>query len=169
VTSAPGRAAHDVIGSICHALSERSLPPLDERGKSIIGMQVRSLTKGGYAVELIERVAVALALSWSEARGHNALLHLAARVRAADAAAAHAEHESQKAAEREPLDPAVASLIAPTLSRPRRSHPNDGHPFTRGTRPNECDVCSAPPGCHCMLVSLGDDGDALVVSTAGGR
>jgi hypothetical protein len=164
--SEPGRVAHTVIRSICGALNERSLPPLDERGKSIVGTQIRSLTKGGYPQELIEQLAIALALSWSEARGHSKLLHLAQRVRLADIGEVRASHDRQRAAEGEPLEQRVAALISPVLTAKRRPHPNT-HAFVVGLEPNTCALegCGAPAGCHVRLLALDDDGAATVIPT----
>jgi hypothetical protein len=153
-----------VLKNITLEVARRSLPPLDERLKSIVASQIRTLLRGGYGVELVERVAIALALSHDERRGHGRLCHLAARVRSSDAGAAGSAHDRRKAAEQAPLAPRVAALIAPALASGRRPHPNE-HAFVRGREANACAVCEGPIGVHVRLIALDDEGGATVVST----
>jgi hypothetical protein len=136
---------------------------MDERLKSIVATQIGSLLTGGYGLELVQRVAIATALSWDERRGHNRLTHLAQRIRLIDAGEALERHKQQKA-EQGQLDPRVARALSP--ARPARPHPNS-HAFVRGDEPNTCAVpdCGGPVGVHVRLVTIDDDGAATVVPT----
>lgn len=151
---------HRVLKSMARSLNDRSLPPMDERLKSIVVSQIGTLLRGGYAVEMIERIAIATALSWDEARGHSRLTHLSQRIRLLDVAEQRAEHERRKADEREQMDPKVAAMIAPT--RPPRP---TSHAFQRSDRPNTCGVCEGPLGVHVRIVRIDDEGNGVVVPT----
>src|SRR5688572_6254522 len=104
-------AKYQVLKAVAQALTARSLPPVDERGKSILVSQVGTLLRGGYPLELVQRVAVAAALAWDERRGHSRLMHLAQRIRLVDADAQRARHQQQKADEGM-VDPRVARLLS---------------------------------------------------------
>jgi hypothetical protein len=156
-----GSEKYQVLMGIAQALNARSLPPLDEGGKSILVSQIGTLLKGGYSLELVKRVAIATALSWDERRGHGRLLHLAQRIRLIDADEQRARHEQQKADEGQ-VHPRVARLLSP--ARHSRPHPNL-HAFVRSDRENSCALCEGPIGVHVRLVGIDNDGNGIVVST----
>jgi hypothetical protein len=154
-------AKYSTLKAIAQALTSRSLPPMDERLKSIVATHIGTLLKDGYELELVRRAAIAAALSWDELRGHNRLTHLVQRIRLMDLADQRAQHEKQKADEGQ-VDPRVARLLSP--ARHARPHPNS-HAFVRSNRENSCALCEGPVGVHVRVVGIDDDGNGIVVPT----
>lgn len=102
-----GAEKRAILAGIANTVRAHNQPPLDERLKSILVTAIGSLLKGGYDVELIQRVASAVALDYSDMRGYSRLLQLRMRVRAEQSQIDLAEHVRRKhdEREREPFDP----------------------------------------------------------------
>lgn len=132
-------AKYGVIKAIAQALTRKSMPPMDERLKSIVASQIGALLKGGWPADEIQHAAIELALAWDSMRGHNRLTHLAARLRAADAARREAEHHERMRIERQEL--AGKAEPGATLR-----HPNLHDFVSDGT--GSCSLCSGPIGVH---------------------
>ena len=144
--TARGEEQRQVIAAIAVAVKRAGIPPLDERLKSILASQIRTLIKGGWPITEIERAAVDLALAWDEARGHNRLTHLSQRMRVMDADRKRREHVAQMAIGRGNAEE-LRKLIGGKFIA-GRPHPST-HDYQRGgPMPGLCAVCEGPSGVH---------------------
>lgn len=138
-----GRQQQAVIAAVAQALKAKRLPPLDERLKSIVASQIRTVLKGGWPQEEVARAATDLALAWDERRGHNRLCHLAQRMRLLDADRKQREHLAQMA--REKAD--VGAMKGVELIAGRPSPTTHGF-LPAGSDKSSCHWCGGPWGVH---------------------
>lgn len=136
-----------VIAAVADALKRAHLPPMDERLKSIVGSQIKTLLAGGWPQREIERAAIDLALAWDEGRGHNRLTHLQQRMRVMDAERKRREHVAQIAIGKGNAEELRALLnLGPKLAGV--AHPNF-HDFMPSEADREsCAHCHGPIGVH---------------------
>lgn len=143
----PLTPTQQVLAAVAVAVRRARLPMLDERLKSIVGTQIKTLLKGGWPQAEIEQAAIDLALAWDEARGHNRLTHLAQRMRLLDADRQRRAHVAQMA-----IGKGNAEELRALIGR-QEQIAGRPHPSTHDFRPSEkdrseCAVCEGPWGVH---------------------
>lgn len=140
---------YEILRAIALACKRGSVPPLDERLKSIVATQVGNLLRGGWKAEEIRHVAVELALKYDRFHQHESMLGLQRVMELRDEDRAVARHQKRMKVAAGPVDPRVAQILGPVTRRDPRVHPSnhraDGDP---------CRVCQGPPGVHVAFTNI---------------
>jgi hypothetical protein len=138
-----GKAKYAVLKAIALACAKHSVPPLDERLKSMVAAMIGNLLRGGWRADEIEKVAVELALKYDRFHAHESMLGLQRVMEIRDEERQETEHAQRMKAAAAPVDPRVAEILGPVARHdPRRlpgNHRPDGDP---------CKICQGPPGVH---------------------